>query len=256
MKRGLDYFGARYFSSGQGRFTSVDPAGVTLSRLVDPQQFNRYSYVRNNPLKYVDPDGRDLKLKAGMKKADADRIMKINVSIYRKASGRAALERMESSTIPITSGTGTLPTTVTREGTKINIKEQYGLTSREGTGYPAPPDKLQTVVLTSITVTYDFEKRDAAQARAMIDPRFANSPPDSEQQVGRHETGHVDALITDPVREVTATEEESEAYAEDFAKRIEKEPNTMKEKDAEKRVKEMFGYDNYEFTDKKKKKND
>lgn len=252
----LDYMKARYFSSAQGRFTSVDPVGLTFSRLIDPQQFNRYSYVRNNPLKYVDPDGRDLKLKAGMKKADADRIMKINVSIYRKASGRAALEKMESSAIPITSGSGNLPTKITQVGTKTNIDEQYGLTSREGTGYPAPPEKLKTVVLTSITVTYDFEKRDAAQTRSMNDPRFANAAPDSQQHVGNHETGHVDALITDPVKEVTATEEESEAYAEDFAKKIEKEPNTMKEKDAEKRVKEMFGYDNYEFADKKKKKND
>jgi hypothetical protein len=26
--------------------------------LVDPQQWNRYAYARNNPLRYVDPDGR------------------------------------------------------------------------------------------------------------------------------------------------------------------------------------------------------
>jgi hypothetical protein len=30
--------------------------------LVDPQRWNRYAYVRNNPLRYVDPDGRDIRV--------------------------------------------------------------------------------------------------------------------------------------------------------------------------------------------------
>jgi len=37
---GMDYFGARYFSGPQGRFTSADPFTVTPSRVVDPQQLN------------------------------------------------------------------------------------------------------------------------------------------------------------------------------------------------------------------------
>src|SRR5437762_5866190 len=57
---GLDYFGARYFASTQGRFISVDPLGASAI-VSDPQSFNRYTYVLNNPLKYVDPDGLDAK---------------------------------------------------------------------------------------------------------------------------------------------------------------------------------------------------
>src|SRR5205807_4794685 len=55
---GLDYFGARYYSSAQGRFTSVDPenAGADPS---DPQSWNGYAYARNNPLKYTDPNGQE-----------------------------------------------------------------------------------------------------------------------------------------------------------------------------------------------------
>jgi len=54
----LDYFGARYFSGAQGRFTSPDEP------LVDqypsgPQSWNLYGYVRNNPLRNIDPSGRD-----------------------------------------------------------------------------------------------------------------------------------------------------------------------------------------------------
>jgi RHS repeat-associated protein len=59
---GLDYFGARYFPGAQGRFTSPDPINVTPVRMLDPQRFNLYGYARNNPLRFVDPDGRDVDL--------------------------------------------------------------------------------------------------------------------------------------------------------------------------------------------------
>ncbi len=55
---GLDYFGARYYSSRIGRFTTVDPAYLLQANLLDPQRWNKYAYARNNPLKYTDPDGR------------------------------------------------------------------------------------------------------------------------------------------------------------------------------------------------------
>jgi len=54
---GLDFMQARYYSSLQGRFTSADPINITAMRMLDPQQFNLYSYVRNNPLSYTDPTG-------------------------------------------------------------------------------------------------------------------------------------------------------------------------------------------------------
>ena len=55
---GLYYFGARYYRADIGRFTTVDPELRIQEALVDPQRWNRYAYVRNNPLKYVDPHGR------------------------------------------------------------------------------------------------------------------------------------------------------------------------------------------------------
>jgi RHS repeat-associated protein len=54
---GLDYFGARYFSAAQGRFTSADTP--LLSRLDAPQMWNLYAYAANNPLRRIDPDGRN-----------------------------------------------------------------------------------------------------------------------------------------------------------------------------------------------------
>jgi RHS repeat-associated protein len=57
----LDYFGARYLSAAQARFTSADPFMNVPENIGDPQRWNRYAYVRNNPFAFVDPDGRDLK---------------------------------------------------------------------------------------------------------------------------------------------------------------------------------------------------
>ncbi len=55
---GLDYFGARYYGQRVGRFTTIDPVYTWNENLHDPQRWNRYAYGRNNPLRYVDPDGR------------------------------------------------------------------------------------------------------------------------------------------------------------------------------------------------------
>lgn len=46
----------------QGRFTSADPLFIEMTRLPYPQSWNLYAHTRNNPLKYVDPDGLDIKL--------------------------------------------------------------------------------------------------------------------------------------------------------------------------------------------------
>ena len=52
------YFGARYYASQTGRFTTIDPLLGIEDALVNPQRWNRYMYSLNNPLRYVDPDGR------------------------------------------------------------------------------------------------------------------------------------------------------------------------------------------------------
>jgi RHS repeat-associated protein len=55
----LGYFEARYYATGNARFTSPDPITVNALRVVNPQRWNRYAYGINNPLKYTDPDGLD-----------------------------------------------------------------------------------------------------------------------------------------------------------------------------------------------------
>jgi RHS repeat-associated protein len=53
----LDYMHARYYAGSLGRFLSTDPAHESVHP-GNPQTWNRYSYVVNNPISSVDPDGR------------------------------------------------------------------------------------------------------------------------------------------------------------------------------------------------------
>jgi RHS repeat-associated protein len=56
---GLDNAQARYNSSSLGRFMSPDPVGNFVADGTNPQTWNLYAYVNNNPLAFVDPTGTD-----------------------------------------------------------------------------------------------------------------------------------------------------------------------------------------------------
>jgi RHS repeat-associated protein len=53
---GLYFYNARYYSGVLGRFISAD---TIVPEPGNPQALNRYAYVFNNPLKYLDPSGHD-----------------------------------------------------------------------------------------------------------------------------------------------------------------------------------------------------
>ena len=53
----LTHFMFRQLSMTEGRWTSPDPAGMGAVSPGDPQTWNRYSYVENNPLSATDPLG-------------------------------------------------------------------------------------------------------------------------------------------------------------------------------------------------------
>ena len=50
-------FTFRRFSPSQGRWISPDPAGLAAVDPTNPQTWNRYAYVANNPLSFIDPLG-------------------------------------------------------------------------------------------------------------------------------------------------------------------------------------------------------
>jgi RHS repeat-associated protein len=75
--------GARYYSSGLGRFVTPDwsakPVPIPYADLTNPQSFNQYAYVLNNPSTKLDPDGHRVELDNTTdkdRKATAQRILK------------------------------------------------------------------------------------------------------------------------------------------------------------------------------------
>ena len=53
---GLDYAGQRYYSSSLGRFITPDP-DANSANIRQPQSWNRYAFVLNDPINHVDPNG-------------------------------------------------------------------------------------------------------------------------------------------------------------------------------------------------------
>ncbi len=106
---GLDYFGARYYASSIGRFTSVDPITVTKQRMLNPQALNLYAYTLNNALRYVDPDGRDAALSNDTEEGRKKALYKItknltvpeqrNIAYRKDANGKYQLYIKDASKI-------------------------------------------------------------------------------------------------------------------------------------------------------------
>ncbi len=53
-------FTFRRMSPSQGRWASPDPGGLAVVDPASPQTWNRYAYVANNPVNFIDPVGLQL----------------------------------------------------------------------------------------------------------------------------------------------------------------------------------------------------
>jgi RHS repeat-associated protein len=114
IETNLDYFGSRCYSATQGRFTGPDDF-LNDTQITDPASWNLYAYVRNNPLRYVDPLGesivatetkghklsddqkraieRDLQAKTGLSSIHFDNTGKLTYDPNEKANGGSSQVR-------------------------------------------------------------------------------------------------------------------------------------------------------------------
>jgi RHS repeat-associated protein len=171
---GLDYFEARYYNSGQGRFMSSDPVPLNVNRILDPQRFNSYAYARNNPIVYVDPDGQD----------PQHVIVKIVPKPY-KVSGKTAKEAWDNAAKgPLAGGNRGLTT------------PEYRIADLNGT-YSTPvqtPDGKFSITATvtdvkiSLTVTVETPQWDAPAGTSTQELQTFQGYLD---QLKSHEDGHI-----------------------------------------------------------------
>jgi RHS repeat-associated protein len=99
---GFDYFGARYYASQTGRFTSPDPLG---GHLLNPQTFNRYAYAGNNPLRFTDPTGLDFYLQC---EGEGDTCHEGRVGSYVKSKFEASIITSSSLSDPKSGNSATV----------------------------------------------------------------------------------------------------------------------------------------------------
>jgi RHS repeat-associated protein len=197
VETGLDYFGARYYSSIQGRFTGVDPISIAIDRLFDPQRFNRYAYARNNPLMFTDPDGRDIVLGSG----DQKRVKKTLVEIAKRPGGRELLQKMDKLTIQIMVSTGETKGRDYGSIGAVDPKRNEFVRSRDASG------RITDIKGDPIGIVLDFKRADAARKenekrtetnKGMAELGLPGKPlipdvPASDAQLAGHEIAHGEA---------------------------------------------------------------
>jgi RHS repeat-associated protein len=113
---GNDYFGARYYTSGYGRFLSPDWSAtaepVPYASLGSPETLNLYAYVSDNPESFADPDGHH-KQKPDAISGDENQTGKAQQQISATASGNTVT--ITTSSFDPQTGNGAI-TTETRTG--------------------------------------------------------------------------------------------------------------------------------------------
>jgi RHS repeat-associated protein len=217
---GLDYFGARNYSSTLGRWISADPT-LGSAHGANPQTWNRYSYTLNSPLSNFDPDGRET---VSMEKGQRyEQLVKIIAKDYRKPSFREEFRNLA----------------------KDKMVHKYGHAPTKHTTTPGSPAITLTPGITDLTMPKDKNGRPDF-SRASTETRVDLDRPDADH-ITSHETEHVVQVQTDITGFVAAAiDQGSAAYqalenkAESFADKVDNERPDMSQEQAEKEVRELM----------------
>jgi RHS repeat-associated protein len=146
---GLDNFGARYDSSQYGRFMTPDPL-LNSGRPWEPQSWNRYAYVMNNPLRYTDPDGLyDFDTQCGDDKKCLDNQERFTAAVERLRAIASSLPKNSEQKKAIDKALGAIGTA--GDGNGVTVK--FGETA---TGGP-----METF---GKTITVDWQTLDSRSA--------------------------------------------------------------------------------------------
>jgi RHS repeat-associated protein len=147
---GNDYFGARYYASSMGRFMSPDPM-LNSGRPDNPQSWNRYAYVKNNPLGRIDPTGLyDLPTLCHHEKGCSDAASKLKQGVSDLTAGVNAMKDGPEMT-RLQAALKTLGT----ENDGNNVDVNFGKNAEGAAGHTDPNVDPSTGKVAGFTLTLD-----------------------------------------------------------------------------------------------------
>jgi RHS repeat-associated protein len=181
----LDYMHARYYRPFTGRFLSVDPELDVNTAVSNPQSWNRYSYVKNNPIVLIDRDGRDAEIAAS---SNVRAVKAYIAELMRRPSGRAQIMAIVSDPsfkLRIETAALTSPAEIQMSRQlRRPITATFGQTVPNGVVQQSAPGAPGQYVITGGTMTFDPNA-------------IANLHPDpSGTTTAGHEFDHANALQT------------------------------------------------------------
>jgi len=215
----LDYMHARYYDPSMGRFLSVDPYRVSAKPHV-PLTWNRYTYAVNNPLRFVDPDGRDVVLAPGLSRTERARVVNALAKASRNAEFKQRLTTADAATMPVPIGTAKLQNDF--------IVNPYGSSGKIKYGSTTITTNADNTAITKVDVAVDFQNIDFSKNTTV---------PISDVTVIAHEMDHAQNYLTPEGRLLLRTNpEREEQEAGVFGETVAADPATRARPTAEEKA--------------------
>lgn len=203
---GLDFFGARFYSD-LGRWNSPDPFDGS-AKICYPISWNRYNYCKNNPIIYIDEDGKDNVLAPGLDDDQKNRLITALAQAYRNPKFKAKFDASEKSDNVWIIGPKKLPNTYKDDPKKS--KTEPGLISFGET----LPNTDGKVALPGGTVSYSPENIDYVKSTSQKTSDVETLAHEFYHQATTEANGKFDDI--------------EETLAQVFGKEVAKDKNTKK----------------------------
>lgn len=168
----LIYMQQRYYDAATARFVNVDPVSPTAANTFT---FNRYGYANENPVRYIDPDGRTC--------TQADKTYTCQIDqVVTQVNGR----------------------NVTRNATAEDHKTYAGVEKAltAAVNAAATSGKTQAISFPSGGKTYSFSISGTSVAQNLAGRRISVEPSESGAMYTQRNTTHVEQAGLQPGRTI------------------------------------------------------
>jgi RHS repeat-associated protein len=161
----VDFFYRRY-SPTQGRWISPDPAGLAAADPTNPQSWNRYAYVLNNPLSNIDPLGLD----CVFLNEDGSRIEEVDADTDTSPSNCTSAG-VNGYYVP-----GVLTGYATDNDGTITSLQYAPFSNTNGVGYDGPqPDSGSS----NVVINYNPQQLSPAKVNALVSQNNRSNAPNA-----------------------------------------------------------------------------